>query len=206
MPQLRQSFSVPQGPDEVWRLLDDIPQVAQCMPGAELASFDGQELAGRLKVKLGPVSAAFEGTAQILDRDEGARRTQIKGQGVDRSGGSRAGVTVSYWVEADGDSSKVVIEADISLQGALAQFGRTSIIQDVSDRLTAEFAKCLEAKLAASSEEEAAEVKASEVPAMHLAVDGAMSLGRSMLHSVLRTLASGLERLAVLVRRWSDRF
>lgn len=182
MPTIHQSFTVPLPPSEVWALFDDIPTVAQCMPGAELTGQEGPDrYSGQLKVKLGPMGASFEGIAEVTQRNDEAMEGQVTAKGVDKRGGSRASASIDYRVIAQGASSSVEIDADISLQGALAQFGRSGIIHDVSARLTDEFASCLKGKLLASTPQEAAAVSASQVNASTLVLDAVRSLMRRAL-------------------------
>jgi carbon monoxide dehydrogenase subunit G len=118
--------------------------------------------AGRVSVKLGPMAANFEGEATVTP-DESTRSGSIDGKGADRRGGSRGQVKVDYTLtEADG-GTKVRIEADVTLSGAAAQFGRTGLINEMSNRLIGDFVSCVEGKLVAESPEEAAEVKAADV-------------------------------------------
>ena len=74
------------------------------------------------------------------------------------SPGSRASASVVYKIIENGGASRVELSADIKLSGALAQMGRTGIVQDVATQITEQFAASLRATLAA----EAAEAAASE--------------------------------------------
>ena len=56
--------------------------------------------------------------------------------------------TVDYALAADGDNTAVEVTSDITLQGTMAQFGRTGILQEVSSQMTRQFARCVEAHLA----------------------------------------------------------
>ena len=172
--KIEQEFVVARSPDVVWDLFQDVPSVAQCLPGAELlGQADDGSYDGQLSVKLGPMSAAFEGKATVTAEPE-ARKATIEGKGVDKRGGSRGQVKVVYAIvpEEVGSpeiaGSKVSIEADVTLSGPAAQFGRTGLINEMSRRLIVEFVSCLEAKLEAETVEEAAEIKSSEVRGISL--------------------------------------
>jgi len=166
--KINQQFEVPLPADVVWTFFQDVPSVAQCLPGAEITEDKGGGVyAGKVSVKLGPMSATFEGEATVTP-DEAARSATIKGKGVDRRGGSRGQVEVVYRIEETDGGSQVVVDADVMLSGAAAQFGRTGLINEMSNRLIAEFVECLHAKLAASSDEEAAEISAGEVRGISL--------------------------------------
>lgn len=165
-------------PAEVWELFQDVPELAQCLPGAELTEDKGDgTYAGRVSVKLGPMTATFEGEAKVSSDPE-ARSGSVSGKGVDKSGGSVGQVKVAYQLEdLDGGGTKVDVDSDIILSGAAAQFGRTGLIKEMSSRLIGEFVQCLEAKLAATTPEEASQVQASDVKGFSLFL---ASLGSSI--------------------------
>ena len=164
----------------VWDFFQDIPSVVQCMPGAELSEDKGGgEYTGKISVKLGPLSANFEGEATI-ETDPVARSATITGKGVDRRGGSRGRMTVEYQLRETDAGTGINIEANVSLAGAVAQFGRSGLIKEISNRLIGEFAQCLEGKLSAVTVEEAAQVQAGEVKGIQL---------------FFRTLAARIKRL-----------
>lgn len=166
--KISQEFEVARPPDVVWDIFQDVPAVAQCLPGAELTGEgDDGSHQGKLSVKLGPMTATFEGTASVTP-DPGSKAATIEGKGVDRAGGSRGQVKVQYRIEPQGGGSKVSVDADLTLSGPAAQFGRTGLINEMSRRLIVEFVECLEAKLGAESEEEAGMVSAGEVKGISL--------------------------------------
>lgn len=174
MPEITQSFDIDQPPELVWRFFQDIPRVVACMPGLEYGGVradgagndtQGEIHAGNVRIKLGPVSAAFEGEATISEVDATARTARIEGKGIDKRGGSRASATVVYKIAATDAGSTVEINADIKLSGALAQMGRTGIVRDVAAQITEQFAESLRATLAAETAEETAEETAATVAA-----------------------------------------
>lgn len=161
--KIAQEFVVARSPGDVWTFFQDVPAVAQCLPGAELTSQnENGSYEGNLSVKLGPMTAAFEGQATITP-DEPNHTATIEGKGVDRKGGSRGQVKVVYAIVDDPEGSKVSVDADVTLSGPAAQFGRTGLINEMSKRLIGDFVTCLEGKLEAKTEEEAESIKASEV-------------------------------------------
>jgi uncharacterized protein len=166
--RISQEFVVTPSPDVVWQFFQDVPSVAQCLPGAELTgrTEDGA-YEGTLSSKLGPMTAAFEGKATVTT-DEASRSATIEGKGVDKKGGSRGQVKVEYSVKPDGAGSRVSVDANIQLSGPAAQFGRTGLINEMSRRLIEDFVSCLEAKLEAGTQEEAEAIQASEVKGVSL--------------------------------------
>jgi carbon-monoxide dehydrogenase small subunit len=169
LPQITENFTVEQPVEVVWTFFQDVPEIAACMPGVELLSAVKENtFQGKMQVKLGPISANFQGEAQIEDLVERDRTGTISAKGIDRRGGSRASAKVRYRLTNAGSGTQVDILADIALQGPMAQFGRTGLIQDISSRLTREFADCIGEKLAAETPEEAAGVKAGDVKGFKL--------------------------------------
>ena len=142
------SFTVAHGADQTWAALEDVENVARCMPGAVLTehSADGR-LAGRVTVKIGPIATNFIGTGLIV-RDAAARRGILYGSGRDRLSGTTVRAEVSYAVSGESDTeSRVDVTVRALLAGALAQFSRSSIVQDLVGRITAEFSRRLQQSL-----------------------------------------------------------
>lgn len=166
--KISQQFEVAADPDTVWEFFQDVPSVAQCLPGAELKDVEPDgSYNGQLSVKLGPMTAAFEGMATVKP-DPATKSATIEGKGVDKRGGSRGQVKLNYAIVATGTGSTVDIDADITLSGPAAQFGRTGLINEISKRLIDDFVDCLEAKLGAGSEEAAGEIRSEEVRGISL--------------------------------------
>jgi uncharacterized protein len=167
--KITQEFQVSRPLATVWDFFQDIPEVAQCLPGAELLSDDGNgSYTGRVAVKLGPLSATFDGTAKVTP-DPAGHTGLIDGKGADRRGNSRGAVKVNYSLtQTDATTTTVSVDADVTLSGAAAQFGRSGLITEMSNRLIGDFVRCCEGKLAATTVEERAQVTAAEVEPMGL--------------------------------------
>jgi carbon-monoxide dehydrogenase small subunit len=146
--ELRQSFSVPFPREDVWRFFSDLDQVAQCMPGARLTGpvHDGRA-EGEVNVKLGPIVSAFQGVVTV-DRDDANHRGLVRAAGRDARSPSSARALIGYTVGAPTPAtSQVEVSVKFLLSGALAQFSRGSLINDVADHLTRVFAQNLAARL-----------------------------------------------------------
>ncbi len=166
--KITETIEVANDPDSVWELFTNVPELARCLPGAEItgsAGVDGYQ--GKVAAKLGPMTANFEGECTV-SADHETKTGVVEGRGTDRAGGSVAQVKLAYTVMPADTGTKVEIEADVVLSGAAAQFGRTGLIKEMSRRLIGEFAECIEAKLNAESEEEAAAVTAGDVRGVSL--------------------------------------
>ncbi len=185
--KISHEFSVAQPVDIVWAFFQDVPAVAQCLPGAELTGEpDDGVYAGRVSVKMGPFGASFEGEARITTNPEG-RTGHVDGKGVDRRGGSRSKMTLDYRLTESEEGTRVTVEADIVLSGTIAQFGRTGLIQETSNILLREFISCLEKRLAGATpeQEEAAQVR--QIKGLSLVFAGVTA----WLKAVLRRLFGG---------------
>lgn len=166
--KISQEFVVGRAPSEVWAFFQDVPSVAQCLPGAQLEG-EGEDgtYEGSLAVKLGPMTAAFEGKC-VITPDQANMSARIEGKGVDKRGGSRGQVSVVYDIDENPSGCLVKVDADITLSGPAAQFGRTGLINEMSKRLIGDFVSCLEGKLMATTVEEAEAVQAPEVSGISL--------------------------------------
>jgi carbon-monoxide dehydrogenase small subunit len=149
MTALAQSFVVRHPRQAVWRFMQEIEQVAACMPGAALTGpvRDGR-LEGRIAIKLGPIGATFAGEGAMA-LDEAQLRGTIEGSGRDRRSATRAKGRVEYRLieEDSGAATRVEVEVAFALAGPLAQFSRGGIVSDLAARLTAAFAENLQARL-----------------------------------------------------------
>ena len=144
---LENEFTVPASTDEVWEFLLDPRRVAPCMPGAELTEVvNDRQYKGKVNIKMGPVSLAFNGDVDITERDDAAKRMVMKAKGAELKGKGQANATVVSSLERNGSGTKMRISQDIDLSGPLAQYGR-GMIQDVSGSLMNEFADRIQADL-----------------------------------------------------------
>jgi carbon monoxide dehydrogenase subunit G len=138
--QLENVFRVPVSIDEAWGLLLDPERVATCLPGATLESVEEEEMRGRVKVKLGPMSMLFRGTAQFVERDDAnySVRMQASGKDTGGAGAVKAEMRMSL-AEVPGGGTECTVLTDLAVSGKAAQFGR-GVMADVSSKLVAEFA------------------------------------------------------------------
>ena len=91
--KLEQSFTVAAPVEQVWAALIDVERVAPCLPGAEITGSDDEgAYHGTFTVKLGPTTAAYNGTLRLDEVDEagphrrhvGARHRQARPGRCDR--------------------------------------------------------------------------------------------------------------------------
>jgi uncharacterized protein len=137
--------------DRVWALVNDIPRVAPCMPGAALTGVvDDKTYEGTVAVKLGPLRMSYKGKVVVEEVDEAARSARLAASGKDTKGAGTARATVETRLEPVGDArTRMTVSSDVQLTGRVASFGRGGAINDVATRLFGEFAECLRATLEA---------------------------------------------------------
>jgi uncharacterized protein len=188
--KISQQFTVARPPDEVWAFFQDVPAVACCLPGAELTDDKGDGVyAGMVKARLGPFGANFEGEAKVT-ADPATHSGHVEGKGVDRRGGSRTRMALDYRLRPAEAGTEVSVEADLTLAGAIAQFGRTSLIQETANILVQDFVRALEAQLAPPAESVAAPQPAEAMASPPEIRAGA--LGLRALWAWLKSLLRGL--------------
>jgi carbon monoxide dehydrogenase subunit G len=158
------SFEVPLPPDEAWKVLLDIERIAPCMPGAELTEVvDRNTYKGKIGVRLGPVALTFAGIVKFEQIDGATRSARVAAQGTDAKGRGGANAASVFRLEPAGEGSKVLVHTNLTLSGAVAQYGRgVGIIQATAAQLMKQFAACLKEKLA--QEHPAAPAAASASP------------------------------------------
>jgi carbon monoxide dehydrogenase subunit G len=149
--------------DRVWALVNDIPRVAPCMPGAALTGVvDDQTYEGTVAVKLGPLRMSYKGKVVIEEVDEASHSARLAASGKDTKGAGTARATVQTRLEPVGsDRTRMSVASDVQLTGRVASFGRGGAINDVATRLFGEFADCLRATLEAEGAPAAAAAEAA---------------------------------------------
>jgi carbon monoxide dehydrogenase subunit G len=154
---IRNDFEVAEPVDKVWQFFDNIPQVAACLPGAELTENLGDErYKGRVSVRMGPVRLQFAGTADIAERDEAAKRLVVNAAGAEEKGRGQASMVVTATLSRAGRGTRVDVTQDLQLSGAAAQYGR-GMIADVTSVLMRDFSANMQDRIARVERGESAE-------------------------------------------------
>src|SRR5215831_649754 len=154
--ELEHSFTIPVTPERAWQVLLDVEKVAPCMPGATVDSVEGDEVTGRVKVKVGPVALTYSGKARFTERDEQAKSITLEASGKETRGAGTASATVhSSLADEGGGQTRITVHTSMNVTGRPAQFGR-GVMADVGGRIIEKFATNLAAQLAAGGQEEAA--------------------------------------------------
>jgi carbon monoxide dehydrogenase subunit G len=148
--RLANSFEVPASVEQAWRLLNDVPSVVPCMPGAELVEVvDENTWKAKLHVKLGPIALQFLADIAREQMDEAGGRVVLDVKAREAKGRGSAEATIESTLAAPNGGTRVDIVTELTLRGAVAQYGR-GVVADVASRLTAQFADCIAGKLADS--------------------------------------------------------
>ena len=137
--------------DQVWALVNDIPRVAPCMPGAALTGVgDDDTYEGTVAVKLGPLRMSYKGKVTVDEIDDAAHSARLTASGKDTKGAGTAKASVETRLEPASDTrTRLHVTSDVQLTGKVASFGRGGAINDVATRLFSQFADCLRATLEA---------------------------------------------------------
>src|ERR1700728_1511569 len=157
--ELEHSFTVPVPEERAWEVLMDVNRVAPCMPGATLDSVEGDDIKGRIKVKVGPIAMTYAGTAHFAERDEQNHVIVLEASGKETRGAGTASATVRSTLQEQGDQTHVVVNTTLNVTGRPAQFGR-GVMAEVGGKLIGIFASNLAEMLAADSAQPADESSA----------------------------------------------
>ncbi len=144
--ELEHSFTVPVPKNRAWNVLLDVERVAPCMPGASLDSVDGDEIHGRIKVKVGPINMMYAGTARFIEKDEDAGIVTLEASGKETRGAGTASASVRSVLEDLGEDTRVTVLTTLNVTGKPAQFGR-GVMNEVGGKLLSIFAANLAATL-----------------------------------------------------------
>lgn len=151
--QLEHEFTVPVPVEQAWDVLLDIERIAPCMPGAVVDEIRGDEFDGRVKVKVGPITVTYKGTAEFIEKDAENRRAVIKMNGKEARGAGTAAATVTAVLKEAGEETQVSVSTDLAITGKPAQFGR-GVMVDVSNKLLGKFVDCLSEQITGGGADE----------------------------------------------------
>jgi len=174
--ELDNSFTVPVPPEQAWDVLLDVERIAPCMPGATVTSVEGDEIAGQVKVKLGPLSLSYKGTAKFIEKDPASHTIAIEATGKETRGAGTASATVHASLKPDDAEGQttVSIHTSLNVTGRPAQFGR-SLLPEVSGKLIDQFAANLRALIDSTNRPAEAEPEAASAQDAAVATGDAAS-------------------------------
>jgi carbon monoxide dehydrogenase subunit G len=204
--ELEHSFTVPVPEERAWEVLLDVKRVAPCMPGATLDSVDGDEIKGRIKVKVGPIAMTYAGTARFTERDPNAHVMTLEASGKETRGAGTASATVRSMLEGQGNQTHVVVHTTLNVTGRPAQFGR-GVMAEVGGKLIGIFASNLADMLAAEPAQDEAPAGEQEgdqadqdqtLESLNLTVRSYNGLRRNGIHTVSDLAARTREELLAI--------
>jgi carbon monoxide dehydrogenase subunit G len=169
--RIENEFTVSVPIERAWEVLTDLAGIAPCMPGAQLTGVEGDVYSGKVKVKVGPVTSEYAGTARFVEKDDATYHAVIDAKGRDSRGAGNASAAISAQLRADGPRTVVSVDTDLKISGKIAQFG-SGMIKEVSTKLLGQFVECLEQKVSAPAEADAvaneAAAPVAEAEPLHL--------------------------------------
>ncbi len=183
--------------ERVWAYLVDPERVVSCLPGAAIESALGERTyRGSIKVKIGPASMTYRGTAEFIELDAERGLMRLEGKASDSSGGGQVQMVMESRVESLSDSrTRLVVDVDLKLAGKIVRFGR-GMIGVVSERLFQDFAQCLAANVGADTDAATHREADGTATPGEVAAGSAKSQGElSAVGLLLRALWSRLARL-----------
>ena len=135
----------------LWALFEDVPRVAECLPGVHVESAGADRFAGRAEIRFGPIGAAFHGEG-TRETDAERRTGVIAGSGSDRRGHASLDAELRYAMsgeDAPGSAprTRVGLAIRFRIQGGLAQFSRGDLVESFADVMLAEFVGNCERRL-----------------------------------------------------------
>lgn len=161
-------YRIPAPRQTVWEALNDPEVLKAALPGCEELTADGENgFAAKVRAKVGPVSARFQGKVKLLDLDP-PNGYRIEGEGTGGAAGfAKGGATVSL-VE-DGNDTVLTYQANASVGGKLAQIGSRLIdgtAKKMADDFFAKFIEIVSEKAIGDGAEAASpDVQAAQAPA-----------------------------------------
>lgn len=145
--KIQNEIEVSAPPDKLFEVLADVERVAPLLPGA---SIEGQEdddtYNGTVKVKVGPITASYQGTLRFRELDHEDRRAVMEASGRETRGQGNAEALITASVSGSNFHSVLNLDTDLEVRGKVAQFGRGAI-NNVSQKLLEQFARNLESQV-----------------------------------------------------------
>jgi carbon monoxide dehydrogenase subunit G len=153
---LEHSFIIPVPPEQAWQALLDVEQVAPCMPGATVDGFDGENISGKIKIKVGPVQMTYAGKARFTEKDEATKTVVLEASGKETRGSGTASATIRSSLQDEAGQTRVLVRTTMTVTGRPAQFGR-GVMAEVGGRIIGKFASNLAAELSGEGPAQQAE-------------------------------------------------
>ncbi len=210
--ELQNEFTVSVPVEQAWTVLTDVERVAPCIPGATLEEAEGEEYRGTVRLKVGPITVQYRGTARFVELDAPGTRAVLRAEGRETRGQGGASATISASLAPEKDATRIKIVTDLTVTGRVAQFGR-GVLAEVSNKLVQQFVECLETTVLATPS--TAEAPAGQAPTPEVSEEpptsgpppgagGAVPVVSLVGPALLKRLAPvlGVVGALILWRRW----
>ena len=204
---IEETFTINAPIQQVWEFFLDSERVSACMPGVENVRQTGPTTyEGSLRVKVGPIGAAFSGTAEVLEQIP-PTFLRARGQARDRSTASLVqGEFVSTLTALGAQRTEVAYRMDLTIRGRLGQFGQ-AVIHDTARRLAAIFVEQVRAQLEVPAGPVVADADAPDplaTPSARANVNVALIALSALLAAIGRALVAPVRALMHRLRRKSS--
>ncbi len=151
--KIQNEIEVAAPPDELFDVLADVERVAPLLPGASLeGKEDDDTYTGTVKVKVGPITASYQGTLRFVELDHDSHKAVMKASADETQGQGNLEATITASVSGEDSESVLSLDTDLDVRGKAAQFGRGAL-NNVSQRILDQFARNLESEVLSSREE-----------------------------------------------------
>jgi len=151
--KIQNEIEIAAPPDELFEILSSPERVAPCMPGASLEGKEGDDAyEGTVKLKVGPITAAYQGTLRFVELDRENHRAVMRASGQETNGQGNAEATITATVSGSDSHSMLSMETDMEVRGKAAQFGRGAL-GNVSQKILQQFARNLESQVLSGGEQ-----------------------------------------------------
>lgn len=191
--KIENEFKVDIPIDQAWAVLTDLEGVASCLPGAQLTGSEGDSYMGKMKIKVGPVTSEYAGTATFVEKNDTEHRAVISAKGRDARGAGSASVTITVQLQSQGDQTMVSLDTDLEITGKIAQFGSAMIVE-VSEKYLDQFVNNLETKLTTPESADATDFvgESQNVGAIDLMQLGGGSVAKRLVPVVIGVVVVGV--------------
>jgi carbon monoxide dehydrogenase subunit G len=138
------AVTLPADKPTVWEKLNDPEVLKACIPGCQSLEKSEKGFAAVAKIKVGPVSATFKGTVDLIDLDP-PNSYKIVGSGEGGIAGfAKGGAKVALTETPEGCILNYDVEANVG--GKIAQLGGRlidGVAKKMADQFFANFAKAV---------------------------------------------------------------
>lgn len=146
--KIQREIDLPVSIDRAWLLINDVPSLVGCIPGAVITKIsDDRHFAGELVMRVGPARMHFGGQLAITNVDVIEHTLNIIGNGKDRSGNSSATLAIKVHVVDDNERARVLSQSEIEVMGKVASVG-ARFLPAIANELIDEFVGNLQKRLA----------------------------------------------------------